>query len=146
MSLPRRDFLQQLGLVTSAVMLAPTASLGIKPVPYFKGITVLKPLQGDDLFAYIRRMSGGFDLTLYHQLVGAANRFKEGDEIAGIAAANEESRTFAQELIANTVLKDVFQTPLFRDAQYDLIQQSTVANPQVMAMTFGALKAFLLEK
>jgi ethanolamine ammonia-lyase large subunit len=144
-ALPRRDFLQHLGLVSTAVMLAPAASLGIQPIPYFNGITVLKPLQGEDLFAYIRRRTGGFDLTLYRQLVGAANAFKEGDEIAGIAAANEESRQAVRELIANTRLADVFERPLFQDEQYDLIQTTTAYDNEVMAWTFGQFKAFLIK-
>jgi ethanolamine ammonia-lyase large subunit len=145
MPLPRRDFLQHLGLVSTAVMLAPAASMGIQPIPYFKGITVLKPLQGEDLFAYIRRKTGSFDVTLYRQLVGAANAFKEGDEIAGIAAANEESRQAARELIANTRLTDVFERPLFKDEQYELIQATTAYDNEVMGWTFGRFKTFLLQ-
>lgn len=143
--LPRRDFLQQLGLVTSAVMLAPSGMLGVRPVPNFKRIAVDKTLPGEDLFAYILRKRGQFDITLYRQLVGAANEFKEGDEIAGIAAENEASRLAARELIANTRLADVFNHPLFQDEQYDLIQSTTAFNDEVMGRTFGEFKSFLLQ-
>lgn len=141
----RRNFLYQLGLVTSAVIFATGDLWSQRPINSFKFVTVDKPLPGEDLFAYIRRKAGRFDLTLYRQLVGAANQFKEGDEIAGIAAVDEHSRAAAQQLIANTKLLDVFNNSLFRDAQYDLIQQTTEPVNHVMIQTFGQLKDFLLQ-
>ena len=96
MPLPRRDFLFQLGLVSSAAMLAPSKMFGVGPIPHFKRIVVDAPETGEDLFAYIQRKRGNYDVTLYRQLVGAANEFKEGDEIAGIAADNDDSRKAAR--------------------------------------------------
>ena len=145
MPLPRRDFLFQLGLVSTAAVLAPSNMLGVSPIPHFKQIVVEKPLPGEDLFAYIQRKRGNYDVTLYRQLVGAANEFKEGDEIAGIAAANEASRQAARELIANTRLADVFERPLFQDEQYDLIQATTAYDNEVMGWMFGRFKTFLLQ-
>ena len=145
MPLPRRDFLLQLGLVSTAAVLAPSKMFGVSPIPHYKQIVVEKPLPGEDLFAYIQRKRGSYDVTLYRQLVGAANEFKEGDEIAGIAAANEASRQAARELIANTRLADVFEHPLFQDEQYDLIQATTAYDNEVMAWTFGRFKTFLLQ-
>jgi ethanolamine ammonia-lyase large subunit len=77
--------------------------------------------------------------------VGAANEFKEGDEIAGIAAANEASRKAARELIANTRLADVYEHSLFKDQQYELIQTTTAYDNEVMGWTFGRFKTFLLQ-
>ena len=144
MTLPRRDFLFQLGLVSSAVVLGGANGLGIRPIPSFDRVHVDEPLSGEDLFAYIRRKSGDFDRTLYRKLVGAANPFKEGDEIAGLAAKDEASRMHAQQLIANTRLEDLFHTPLFQDEQYDLIALTTAVDSKVMAWTVGALKDSLL--
>lgn len=143
-SLPRRDFLFQLGLVSSAAMLAPSKLIGVAPIPHFKRIVVDAPDVGEDLFAYIQRKRGNYDVTLYRRLVGAANAFKEGDEIAGIAAEDDASRLAARELIANTRLADVFKHPLFQDEQYDLIQSTTAYDSEVMGWTFGQFKAFLL--
>ena len=77
MPLPRRDFLLQLGLVSTAAVLAPSKMLGVSPIPHFKQIAVEKPLPGEDLFAYIQRKRASYDVTLYRQLVGAENEFKE---------------------------------------------------------------------
>jgi ethanolamine ammonia-lyase large subunit len=144
MPLPRRDFLFQLGLVSSAAMLAPSKMFGVGPIPHFKRIVVDAPDVGEDLFTYIQRKRGNYDVTLYRQLVGAANEFKEGDEIAGIAADSDASRKAARELIANTRLADVYNHPLFQDEQYDLIQTTTAYDNEVMAWTFGQFKAFLI--
>ena len=125
-------------------MLAPSKMFGVGPIPHFKRIVVDAPEAGEDLFAYIQRKRGSYDVTLYRQLVGAANEFKEGDEIAGIAADNDDSRKAARELIANTRLADVYNHPLFQDEQYDLIQTTTAYDNEVMAWTFGQFKAFLI--
>ena len=46
----------------------------------------------DDLMAYVRRTSGGWDQSLYARLLGHANAFKEGDEIVGVAAPDATAR------------------------------------------------------
>ena len=145
MNLHRRDFMSQIGLLSACVVLSSGKAWGVRPIAHFPRVVVANPLEGEDLFAYIRRKTGDFDLKLYRQLVGAANEFKEGDEIAGIAAANEASRQAARELIANTRLADVFERPLFQDEQYELIQTTTAYDNEVMAWTFGQFKAFLLQ-
>ena len=144
-TIPRRDLLIKLGMVSISMMLTKAQVFGF-PVSSTNKLTDLKPsLNDEDIFAYISRVSGGFDLKLYKQLVGAANEFKEGDEIAGIAAPDGAARKMARGLIENTLLSDVFAHPLFQDEQYDLIQGSTRMDHDVMAMTFGQLKKFLLQ-
>lgn len=142
--IPRRDFLHRLGIVSLSMMLSKSDVFGLPAVSLGAPVILEDCLNDEDLFTYISRVKGRFDLTLYKQLVGAANEFKEGDEIAGIAAANEKARNTARELIANTLLSDVFEHPLFKDAQYELIQSSTVIDKKVMRMTFQQLKDFLL--
>ncbi len=143
--IPRRDFLLQLGMVSISMMLTKSQVFGLPAFPTPHIINFKDSLNDEDIFTYIRRITGGFDIRLYKQLVGAANEFKEGDEIAGIAAANEAARKIARDLIANTLMSEVFEHPLFKDEQYDLIQNSTVFDKEVMGMNFRQLKNFLLE-
>jgi ethanolamine ammonia-lyase large subunit len=42
--------------------------------------------KGEDIFTYINRVKGGFDHTLYQQVIGASNDFKEGDLTIGVGA------------------------------------------------------------
>ncbi len=144
-STPRRDFLLQLGVISISMVLTKSQVLGLPGSPRYKLIDLKESLNDEDIFTYIRRITGGFDISLYKRLVGAANDFKEGDQIAGIAAANEAARSSARTLIANTLLSDVFVHPIFKDEQYDLIQNSTVFDKKVMSMNFRQLKNFLLE-
>ncbi len=102
--------------------------------------------QGEDLFAYIDRINGGFDQTTYQQVIGAANEFKEGDEAIGVAAANQTTRDNARALLASTKIGDLYRRPLFHDALQQLIWQTTdqAQYAQVKDWTMGQLKAFLL--
>ncbi|MDP7303159.1 MAG: hypothetical protein QGG09_08665, partial [Pirellulaceae bacterium] len=50
-----------------------------------------RPLATENVFSFIRRQRGTHDLRLYAQILGAANEFKEGDKIVGVAAANDTS-------------------------------------------------------
>jgi len=143
--MPRRDFLLQMGMVSLSMMLTKSKAFGLISSPTSNLISFKDSLNGEDIFTYIQRIKGGFDLILYKQLIGAANEFKEGDEIAGIAANDETARMMARKLIANTLLTDVIEHPLFRDEQYDLIHSTTLFNKEVFAMTFGQLKKFLLD-
>ena len=43
------------------------------------GVSVELARAGEDLFAWLDRVHGGFDATKYRQVLGAANPFKEGD-------------------------------------------------------------------
>ncbi|HAA23183.1 MAG TPA: ethanolamine ammonia-lyase, partial [Cytophagales bacterium] len=92
------------------------------------------------------RQSGGFDPTLYRQVIGAANEFKEGDLTQGVAAADAASRDNARTLLSRTKLADLQAHPLYRDAQYDLIQDTTQFLPQLTDWTLGDLKEFVLSQ
>lgn len=145
-SLPRRDFLRKISFVSAAMCFAPSLSFGIKDYSRLKRVVVDAPEVNEGLFTYILRKKGQFDLSLYRRLAGAANQFKEGDDLAGLAAVDEASRRHAQQLIANTQLLEVFEQPLFRDEQYDLIQGSIAVDTPFMRITFSELKDFLLKK
>jgi ethanolamine ammonia-lyase large subunit len=141
----RRDFLLQLGMVSVSLMLSQKQLSGLPTVPKYQPLALNMAQIGEDIFSYIQRIKGRFDLGLYKQLIGMANEFKEGDFIAGIAATNELDRKMARELIANTLLSDIFNHSIFKDEQYDLIQNTTVVDNEVMSMNFRQLKTFLIE-
>jgi ethanolamine ammonia-lyase large subunit len=121
----RRDFLSKLGMVTASYALVSEKIFGESELFRFEKIAVASPIAEEDLFQYIIRQKGSFDLTLYRQLLGAANEFKEGDEIAGIAAASEEDRLNARMLLAETRLKDIREHSVFTDEQSEFIENST---------------------
>lgn len=102
----------------------------------------------EDLFAFMKRTAGKFDRTTYQQLIGAANAFKEGDQILGVAAADEASRAQARRLLSNTRLGDILKHPLFDDRLYSRLLEnlSPDAVKKTSPMTLGELKEFLLTK
>lgn len=65
------------------------------------------------MFAYIQRVQGKWDAAMYKQLLGAANEFKEGDAIIGVAAVDDDARRQARELLASTALREIDQHPRF---------------------------------
>ena len=78
----------------------------------FSGVSITTIELGEEVFRYIQRVNGSFDPTLYMQILGAANEFKEGDQIVGVAAADETSRANARTLLANTCVRDLDAHPL----------------------------------
>jgi ethanolamine ammonia-lyase large subunit len=143
----RRTFMSTLMLGASAL------AVGCKdeekpPTEPPAGVYVPEVKPGEDLFAYMDRTRGGFDQTFYNQLIGAANPYKEGDEAAKLAAADEASRTNARTLLSNTTVGRLRARPLFDDALYQLIEQGvdSAQAAQVAGMTMGDLKRFLLDK
>jgi ethanolamine ammonia-lyase large subunit len=102
----------------------------------------------DDVFAYLRRRQGVFDAALYKQILGAANPFKEGDQIVGVAAANEASRTAARSLLSNTRLADLDAHPPHEDELYRLLRRSLDATSaaKTARLTLGELKQLLLSQ
>ncbi len=116
----------------------------------FEKIEVPSPLVGEELFQYILRQKGNFDLTLYRQLLGAANEFKEGDEIAGISAASDEDRLKARMLLAETKLVDIRNHAVFIDEQFEFIEKTTLSfqetekGKSIGQWRMSAFKDFLL--
>lgn len=106
------------------------------------------PHPGEGLVAYVRRVRGGWDGGLYAQLLGAANAFKEGDELAGLAAFDEAQRQMARDLLAATPLRDLDAHPPLDDGLSRALRASL--DPQAQAvtasLTLGELKAFLLNQ
>ena len=86
-------------------------------------VTIEGVKTGEDVFAYVSRIKGKFDQTLYQQVMGAANAFKEGDATIKVAADNETTRVYARMLLTNTKVCDIHEHPLFVD-ELQKIQKS----------------------
>ena len=116
------------------------------PIEATMVIDEVKP--GEDVFAYIDRVNGGFDQTLYQKVIGAANDFKEGDLAIGVGAADEATRKNARALLTNTKIGDLYQHPLLVDDLQKLIWRTTdqAQYAKVKDWTMGELKQFLLTK
>ncbi|HET6419180.1 MAG TPA: ethanolamine ammonia-lyase subunit EutB [Geobacteraceae bacterium] len=144
----RRDFLK---LCTAAAIIPSVVNLEevfaqaaatVTPT----SITDVKP--GEDVFAYITRVKGGFDQTLYRQVIGAANAFKEGDQAIGVGADNDKTRQNARILLNNTKIKDLHEHPLLADDLQKLIWKTTdqAKYEKIKDRTMGQLKDFLLTR
>lgn len=145
----RREFIVTSGLTAGALMLSSFKSSFDSSAEWLDHPAEINtPQPNEDVFAYINRVKGKFDLTLYRKVVGSANHFKEGDLAQGVAAFNENSRLNARTLLANTKILDLTKTPLFTDDIYTLIATSTDQNAfnSISNLTLGELKTFILEK
>ena len=144
----RRDFLK---LCTAAAVIPSVINLEevfaqatANVVP--NTIADVKP--GEDVFGYINRVKGGFDQTLYRQVIGASNAFKEGDLTIGVGAADETTRKNARLLLSNTKIKDLHEHPLLADDLQKLIWRTTdqARYDKIKGWTMGELKDFLLTR
>lgn len=102
------------------------------------------PQAGEDAFAYIQRLRGRFDSSLYLKILGSANDFKEGDVIVGVAADSAQSRTIARTLLSNTRLEDIDAHPPWTDELAKFIANRP--QPTRTLKTLGELRQFLLSK
>ncbi|MEM9720430.1 MAG: ethanolamine ammonia-lyase subunit EutB [Bacteroidota bacterium] len=141
----RKRFLTQASLMGASLVLFNNCQPDLSQVVN-RGIHLDKIRKGEDVFAYILRKKGKWDLTLYRQVIGAANAFKEGDLTLGVAADSEASRQNARELLTHTTLKDLMDHNLYEDEIEQLIRRTTVDNPEVHSWTMGELKNFVLEQ
>src|SRR5262249_15425270 len=110
-------------------------------------VDIDRPRSGEDLFSFVQRLRGLFDSTFYRQILGAANEFKEGDAIVGVAAPNKTARSRARELLGNTRLSDIKAHPPWTDELSKWIDRSPNENrlEAWRDRTFTQLKDFLLK-
>jgi ethanolamine ammonia-lyase large subunit len=103
---------------------------------------------GEDLFTWLERVHAGFDRTRYCQLLGAANPFKEGDALQGLAAADDHSRDNARHLLANTTIGSLLSHPIFDDEVVAFADAcvDTEARRKIERWTLGELASFLRER
>jgi ethanolamine ammonia-lyase large subunit len=121
--------------------------LGLLSLGTYCGAVAIKDVKpGEDVFKYVERIKGKIDHTLYQQVIGAANPYKEGDEALGVAADDDVTRVHARMLLANTKIKDIHERPLFKDNLQKLIWKTTDKGQykKVKNWTMGELKNFLL--
>ncbi len=141
----RNQFLVQMGILGTSTLLFNSCDFSSTSRGETPPVIDL-PENQEDLFSFITRKKGRLDQTLYRQIVGAANEFKEGDLTLGIAAESESSRANARLLLSNTKLSDLKNHSLFTDELYQLIAGTTQENQEVDNWTLGELKYFLLNK
>ncbi|OMP30048.1 ethanolamine ammonia-lyase subunit EutB [Mangrovimonas sp. DI 80] len=144
----RQEFLKQAGITGASLLLlngSPILASDSKTtLSGPKAPNIEQPQKDEDVFGYINRIKGTFDITLYKQILGAANDFKEGDQTLNIAAANEQSRIHARQLLSNTTIKELSKHNVFQDELSNLIVTSLPTNSKVDSWTMHQLKEFLL--
>jgi ethanolamine ammonia-lyase large subunit len=139
----RRDFMITGTVAALAVARSSSSSAeDLLPSPFPAALAT------EGLVEYIERTFGAWNERAYKYLLGAANEFKEGDAIVGVAAANEQDRKLARQLLNLTRLEQIDAHPLLADSLYQAIQGSLnqAAHGRSANWTFGALKQFLLEQ
>ncbi len=145
-TITRRKFLAQTSMLGASLILLNRCNFetGSHIPGFIEPVSIGTPLQGEDVFLYIQRVKRQWDLTLYRQIIGAANAFKEGDLTIGVAASSEASRLNARALLMQTKIKDLDQNALFSDGILELIHQTTAQNQAHQTWTMGELKHFVL--
>lgn len=147
MKINRRQFTKA-GSLGGVVALASFA----KPLRAFEpqapAVTLVNAQAGEDIFQYLNRVQFGFDEQAYRNIIGAANPFKEGDAMLGVAAADDATRGIARQLLSNTILSKLDDHPITQDRLTQLLQQTVSRGAQTttQSKTLGQLKRFLLER
>lgn len=102
----------------------------------------------EDVFAYVQRVANKFDGSLYRQILGSANPFKEGDASLGVAAQTDTARQTARQLLGQTRVGDLDSHPVYTDHLATILKQSIPSDARfaTQQLTLGELKAMLLEK
>jgi ethanolamine ammonia-lyase large subunit len=146
--IPRKEFLVQMGILGTSALLFNACGLSTGNLSAKGNVAPMidQPREAEDIFSYIQRIKGGNDLTLYRQIVGAANEFKEGDLTLGIAAESEQSRHNARTLLSNTKISALKKHSLYTDELYELIENTTSKHEGLDDWTVGELKTFILSK
>ena len=139
----RRPFLISLGAAAALIGLS-NCGPAVKSVS--GGISLDPPTAGEDIFQFISRLTGSFNLDLYRGIIGAANEFKEGDEILGVAASDDTSRSYARALILNSRIGDLVNHSLYSDQIYGLISSTTVDVQKASELTIRDLKQMVLNQ
>ena len=146
----REKFIKLSGLAGASVLILNGCDLFVSKNEAIRnpvmGISIQKPMTGEDIIQYLNRVNGKFDITLYRQILGAANEFKEGDLFINVSALDPESRTRAKELLSNTRIEDLNKHIVYQDEILELIQKYTQKNTTLVKWSLGELKAFALDQ
>lgn len=105
-------------------------------------------LENEDVIAYVHRIAGGWDVDWYRRVLGAANEYKEGDEILGVSARTPAERQLARRLLEQTTLEQIDSHRPFEDKMLSVLglAQSKTQTQEIQAWKLAELKAFLLEQ
>ncbi|MEE2775161.1 MAG: ethanolamine ammonia-lyase subunit EutB [Acidobacteriota bacterium] len=144
----RRDFVALAAAGASGLALGCGGSGADVDIGRPRGVSLADVEPGEDLFRYIERQAGAFDLDLYRGLLGAANEFKEGDEAEGVAAETADDRVAARRLLAATRLTDLEAHPVFEDelSRYIAGAVDRGAADRMADWTVGELRDYLLDR
>ncbi len=146
----REEFIKLSGLSAASVLILNGCDFFTKNdkalTSHIGGTIIQKPRLGEDIFNYIKRVKGEYNVTLYRQILGAANEFKEGDKSLNISAVDDFSRAHARELLGNTQIGSLNKHLVYEDEILLLIQQSTQNNSTLDKWTVSKLKAFTLSQ
>jgi ethanolamine ammonia-lyase large subunit len=146
----REYFLKQMGIMGVSVLVLNGSNLFVSKEEVLNsdlgGTIIQQPKFKEDIFGYINRVNGEFDNTLYKQILGAANEFKEGDKTLNIAAVDSDSRKHAKKLLANTQIGKLNKDVVYEDELLSLIRQSIEVKPAIENWTLQELKEFVLSQ
>lgn len=143
----RRRFVQTAAMA-SCVSAGLDSEPGIAQQPD-EPISALPPSFPDEgLIQYIQRVERAWNDRLYKRLLGAANEFKEGDQIVGVSATSEQQRALARKLLGNTRLAEIDEHAPLQDSMYQALRSSLDAAvaQEVSAWTLVELKRFILSQ
>ena len=114
----------------------------------FGGRHAVRGTPGEDVFAYVCRHGGRFDRTRYQQIVGAANEFKEGDQLLGLAAADDVARRRPGNCWPTRGSATWTPTRCSTTICTSACGRTSIRPPArtTAAWTFGQLRRFLLER
>ncbi len=92
--------------------------------------------------------NGSWDHERYRAILGAANEFKEGDAIVGVAAHNEGQRAYARSVLLHTQLGTIDRHPPHEDELLTFINSSVNAEQRarISGWTFAELRHALLTR
>ncbi len=145
-NITRKKFIGQVGVVGASFVLFNGCDLigGSKRTAAAHGVVIDAIKEQETVFSYMQRVKGAFDATLYRQIIGACNAFKEGDVTLEVAAADDKTRQHARKLLSNTTVGELYSHSLYTDDLYKLIKSSTAENKELPTWTMAKLKEFVL--
>jgi ethanolamine ammonia-lyase large subunit len=134
------------GLGGRALFAGASSSVQAPTTP--RKVSIPDARNGEDVFAWLDRVHGGYDVVKYRQVLGAANPYKEGDDAQGLAAADDASRENSRRLLANTTIRSLLAHPIYQDEVITFADArvDTTSRRRIEPWTLGALARFLLDQ
>lgn len=101
-----------------------------------------------NLVTWVQETAGKWDPLLYCRMLGAANEFKEGDAIIGVAAKDEAERRLARDLLSRTTLAAIDQHPPYVDELSEFLKTGVDQTSQAAMshLTLAELRTLLLTR